>query len=449
METITFENIHVEGIEFHKISVVQITHQMNVHGRCHIEGEIAQHEAEEIIRRVDESFELQVTTTAEGQPSNLFYGVFEKVRMEQGNEYAVLVLDGITTSRKLDVVKGSRTFQNTSMTHGQLLDTLLKEQGTIQMMVSDKAVGALIMKCDETDWEFIIRMASRLGAPACVNIISRIPQIYIGIPPASKAVTIDTHSYTGGNDVNGSGEASASAAIYEYAYLGDEISFQGRSYRIRSVGAEMQKGILECTYQFTVPTGFRVPQVVNTQASGRMMTGIVKEVEADKVRVHLNSVDDSYDEGGNWWFPYSTAYSSQDGSGWYSMPSVDDEVRVFFPSGDEGEAFAAGAVAKNVRADVTDKAWSGINGKEILMTKDGLIITCKDKKIYIKLSDKNGIEIISDQNINVTSGANINISAGNTVKVIAENEVIVGTAESHLNMRKEGISATATNIVIV
>lgn len=449
METITHENIYVEGIPFSRIHVLWITHQVNAHGRCHIEGEIDEQEAKDIVQRMDESFELQVTTTADGQPSRLFYGVFDKIHMEEGNSYATLVLDGITTSKKLDVVKDSRTFQNTSQTYGQLLNTLIQGQGTVQMMVSDKAVGALIMKCDETEWEFIIRMASQLAAPACVNIISRMPQIYIGIPPASKTVTVDTISYGSDNKINSGGEASSSVNIYEYAYLGDEVSFQGKNYRIKSVYAEMKEGILECTYQFTVPTGFQVPRVANRQASGRMMKGIVKAVEADKVQVHLNSVDASYDEGGNWWFPYSTAYSSKDGSGWYSMPSEGDEVRVFFPSGNEGDAFAAGAVAKNVRADVTDKAWSGVNGKEILMTKDGLIITCKEQKIYIKLSDENGIQIISDQNINITSGANINISAGDTVKVIAENEVIIGTAESHLNLRKEGISATAENIVIV
>lgn len=192
-----------------------------------------------------------------------------------------------------------------------------------------------------------------------------------------------------------------------------------------------------------------MPQTANGSVSGRMLRGIVKKVEADKVQVHFASVDSSYDEGGDCWFPYSTAYSSQDGSGWYSMPAENDEVRVFFPSGDEGEAFAAGAVAKNVRANVKDKAWSGTNGKEILMTADGLVITCKDQKIYIKLSDADGISIISDANINVTSGSNVNISAGDTIKILAENEVVLGTAESHINIRKEGISATGNNIIMI
>lgn len=449
METITYENIQVAGIPFSKLQVLWISHAVNEHGRCHMEGEIARQEAENIIQRVDESFALQITTTAEGQPARLFYGICEKISMEQGNLYAKLIIDGVTTSRKLDVAKGNRTFQNTSQTYNQLLNTFLAGKATVQVQVSDKPVGALIMQCEETEWEFAIRMASHLSAPACINIISQMPQLYIGIPPASKTITTEGVSYGSGKQGVGSGEVSNSITGYEYAYLGDDVTFQGKTYRVKSIYAQLQGGILECSCQFTMPAGFQVPKSVNRQVSGRMMTGIVQQVEADKVKVHLNSVDSSYDEGGDWWFPYSTAYSSKDGSGWYSMPAMYDEVRVFFPSGNEGEAFAAGAVAKNARTDVTDKAWRGINGKEILMTQDGIIITCKEGKVYIRLSEDNGIEIISEQNINVTSGANISISAGNTVSVIAENEVIIGTAQSHLNLRKEGISATADNIVIV
>ena len=130
------------------------------------------------------------------------------------------------------------------------------------------------------------------------------------------------------------------------------------------------------------------------------------------------------------------------------MPAVGDEVRVFFPSGNEADAFAASSVAKNVREKVTDKCWSGLNGKQILMTEEGLVITCKEGKLYIKLSDAKGIEIISDMDINITSATKVNIQGGEEVKIIAENEVMVGTATSYLDIRREGITASAENIIL-
>ena len=202
----------------------------------------------------------------------------------------------------------------------------------------------------------------------------------------------------------------------------------------------MTDGILECTYSMGLKTSFQAAPITNSHASGRMMTGTVTAVMADKVQVFLNSVDSQEDSSSNWWFPYSTAYSSADGSGWYSMPAVGDEVRVFFPSGNEADAFAASSVAKNVREKVTDKCWSGLNGKQILMTEEGLVITSKEGKLYIKLSDAKGIEIISDMDINITSATKVNIRGGEEVKIIAENEVLVGTATSYLDIRKEGIT---------
>lgn len=448
METITYENIKVDGIPFKKIRCLSIAHAVNAHGVCHIEGELPRQEAAEVVNRADESFALQIGTTAEGQPSRLFYGAIQAIRMEQENDYAVLVIDGITSSGRLDTLKGSKTFQNKSQTYEELLNGLLQERGKVQVMVSDKPVGSFIIKCDETDWSFIVRMASQLSAPACINIISQIPQIYIGIPAASRTVQVDSPSFASAKNVLGGGSSAQSVVSYEYAYLGDQLLLNGKNCRIRAVNAKLEDGILTCAYEIGNVASFTVQKSSNAQVSGRMIKGTVKNVEADKVQVFFHSVDDSYDEGGSCWFPYSTAYSSQDGSGWYSMPEEGDEVRVFFPSGNEGEAFAAGAVAKHVRADVRDKAWSGVNGKEILMTKDGLIITCKEQKIYIRLSDEHGIEIISDQNINVTSGANVSISAGDAIKILAEKEVVLGTAESHINIRKEGISATGENIII-
>ena len=44
--------------------------------------------------------------------------------------------------------------------------------------------------------------------------------------------------------------------------------------------------------------------------------------------------------------------------------------------------------------------------------EEGLVITCKEGKLYIKLSDAMGNEIISDMDINITSATKVNIQGG-------------------------------------
>ncbi|MGN0305037.1 MAG: contractile injection system protein, VgrG/Pvc8 family, partial [Lachnospiraceae bacterium] len=420
--------------------------------------------AGEFAKRADETFLVEITTTAKEQPSRLFCGVIDSLKVTRQQEYAILEVMAKTTSSQIDVKKDSRTFQNTTKTYGQIMNRLLEEKGTVSVTVTDKPIGAFIMQCNETDWEFMIRMASQLGVPAFANIVAKTPHIYIGLPPSGQTRQIDTifSDYTKSdaeyrsfaeNISPGLGTmredfASERIQSYSYLYLGDTVLFRGKEVRIKSIEARLCDGILECSYVLGLKTSFQVPAIANMQASGRLMTGRVSEVKADKVKVFFCSVDSREDEESNWWFPYSTAYSSQDGSGWYSMPQKGDEVRIFFPSGNEADAFAAGSVAKNVRPNVKEKCWSGLNGKQILMTEDGLVITCREGKLYLKLSDEKGIEIISDMDINITSGTKVNIQGGDEVRIIAENEVLVGTATAYLDIRKEGITASAENIIL-
>lgn len=464
MSTITYENIRINGAPIEKVLELHISHTPNTHGVARVKGIAPYESARDFAERADETTGIEITTTAEGQPKRLFYGVISNLGIEQLPEYAVVDLSIETTSSRLDARKCSRTFQNTQKTYGQILNQIMAGNGTVSVMVSDKPIGALIMQCDETDWEFTVRMASRLGVPAFANIIAQTAQIYIGLPPAGQSKAIQTHSYdyaksdadyqsvTSNNTLAASAMredfSSEQVHSYDYLYLGDTVTLNGRSSQVSTVRAELTDGILECTYSLSLKTGFRVPEIKNQQASGRMMTGIVTKVEADRVQVFLNSVDSEADGSSDWWFPYSTAYSSQDGSGWYCMPAENDEVRVFFPSGNEADAFAASSVAKNVRQNVTDKCWSGLNGKQILMTQEGLAIICKEGKLYLNLSDSSGIEIISDLDINITSGTRVNIQGGDSVKIIAKNEVMVGTASSYMDIRNEGITVSSKNIIL-
>lgn len=87
--------------------------------------------------------------------------------------------------------------------------------------------------------------------------------------------------------------------------------------------------MLVSTVCMNTQKAFVQKEVTNTQISGKMYTGIVQAVQKDQVQVHLVDIDSEYDGAGNVWLPYSTAYSSSDGSGFYCMPAEGDQVRVF------------------------------------------------------------------------------------------------------------------------
>lgn len=342
METISYANLKVEGFPFRKITAVQIIHRPNEHGVAIVEGEVDTEQAQDMMQRVDEMLRLNLVTTADGQPDRLFSGCVKDIGLRQENEYSIVTLSLYTTSRLLDVTKKKKTYQQVSHTYGQIITDGIQEKGDLHMMVTDKAIGQLIMKYNETDWEFAMRMASQLGAPLVADIAAPRPQLYVGLPPSRKTVEIESKAFSYGSSVDNLAKLSGSmgqdfaaqqAQSYQYAFIGDTVLMNGKSARIKGISAVLTDGILHISYELMQSNGsmagIAVPKTVS-KASGKMMKGTVKAVNMDKVQVHVTDIDKEYDGGGDWWFPFSTAYSSSDGSGWYCMPEVGDEVRVFF-----------------------------------------------------------------------------------------------------------------------
>lgn len=479
MEVISYSNVKVEGFPFHKIISMEIKHNPNEHGIAQVTGEIDNEQAQRIVQRVDEKMIVMITASAKGQPSKLFCGCVDKISADRENEYSRVNLQLVSTSKRLDITKEDKTFQDTSKTYGQIVSEDISETGDLHMMVSDKAIGALIMKYSQTKWEFALRMAGKLGAPLVTDIYSERPQLYIGMPPARKTIQIESQTF-------GSDGGSEIIETDAYAYLGDQISLNGKKNKtIKGVHAYLADGIMHMEYQLMdagtgtlsnmsalgVKAGINgtlnaeqagglnaasgagdvsaiAAPPAGSQASGKMMKGIVQAVSGDKVQVHLVDIDSSYDVGGNWWFPYSTAYSSSDGSGWYCMPEVGDEVRVFFPSGNEGDAFAASSVCSNPPSNPKHKSWKTPGGKEILLTDEGLYIIGKSGKIYINLTDEKGVEIYSDKEINVSSDAKVSISAADELHIVAENQITIGTEEAYIDLTKNTATLAASEILI-
>ena len=117
MSTITYENIKVDGAPIEKVLELHIAHAPNSHGYARVKGIAPYESAQDFAKRADETTGIAITTTAEGQPGRLFYGVISSLNIEQLPEYAVIDLSIETTSSRLDAKKCSRTFQNTQKTY--------------------------------------------------------------------------------------------------------------------------------------------------------------------------------------------------------------------------------------------------------------------------------------------------------------------------------------------
>lgn len=462
--SITYGSIQVEGFPFRKITQMYISHRPNEHGMITIVGEIDAKDAKKCVQRADETSQILVKAQ-DGGSVTLFNGGLMNISASSEADYSILTVRGITSSYMQDIKKLSRSYQNGAKTYEQILNEAYAGDGAVEFTITDKAIGSMVMQMDETNWEFTKRMASRFNAPVFAGITAAKPRVFVGLPPSGGAKAIKTVSYTQGKQddaysaVTQNAMAEGSSALrqdfsatavrsYDYAYLGDELCLNGEKCRVKGVEGRLVNGVLEMEYELAGKTGFVAPIAPNAACSGRILLGQVKEVKKDTVKVHLIEIDKEYDSGGSWWFPYSTAYSSKDGSGWYCMPEVGDYVRVMFPSKNEADGFAASSVNTAPLSNPRHKSLKAPSGKEILMTDEGLYVICQHQKIFIDLTQEKGIKIVSNKDITVESEANVTIQASKDIQVLAKQQILLQSGESYINLLPDKITLAAKDVLI-
>lgn len=467
IEVISYLNLSVGLFPFTKILNLKIEHGPNVFGQCIVIGEMNHENADEIAQRIDESSETEVVTTASGQPTRLFCGIVKNVSVDHQNEYAKVtaVLEG--TCKKLDIQPHQRSYQDTTATYGDLIRKSISGEGTAEITVTDKQTGTIIVQYDETNWDFGIRMASQLGAPVFSDLQADKPRLYVGLPPSDQIKDLSTTTFQMAkspldNDapsekiVVSEDTSDAGLKSYCYIFVGNFVKVDTRFYAVKSVSAEMRDGILEMSYGLlpigneapapgstTDVKGLAVPAKTNQNCSGKMFTGTVKNVSGSKVQVQF-SFDSEF--SGNYWFEYSTAYSSSDQSGWYCMPEKEDTVRVFFPCGDEGQAFAASSTPKFMGKDPADKVWMA-HGKCIQLTKDGIKISCDGEEAYIDLSPMGEIVISSKKDLMVHAAGEVRIEAAK-IQMAADERISLGTDRAFIDISEDTITLLGNEVIV-
>ena len=121
------------------------------------------------------------------------------------------------------------------------------------------------------------------------------------------------------------------------------------------------------------------------------------------------------------------------------MPELGDSVKLYFPSLKEEQGIIL--ILNSIRRQMKDgdetskpeiKFFRTKFGKEIMFSKDEIVISCIDGEEYIKLNEKSGIEIHSKKDIRVTSKDNLVVNAGDNLIVDAQDEIKIACKESGL-----------------
>lgn len=447
VEGISYESIRIKGYNIESIKEIKITSSVNNHSDLKFTAILKSEQKDEDIFSITNNKKIEVYYTTNNENITLFYGVITDVEIESNIDVYTMKVQAKSMSYLMDIKLKSRSFQNTAMTTHELVNSIMSEYSgsNVNFNIPDKSVGELLIQYEETDWEFLKRIASKynqglfpimqsneinydIGVHECFKEI-KTPNIYYEVYKDLDEYEDMLENYI--DDANEAEYTTYKITNYEILNLGDNTSISGMNFYVYEAEYEMKNGILENTYKLRVKNGIRQKTLFNTKVIGTSIKGKIINVKNDVVQIHLD-IDSSQNSSNAYWFKFSTMSASNDGSGWYCMPEIGDSVRAYFPTKDEDQTFAVSAVsnykqgageAEDRMGNPDDKYLRTANDKQVKLTPDGVFISCDSGQADMNLKSDGTLVISSQNNISISAQENIKIEAGKKMLLTSSNGI--------------------------
>lgn len=428
----SLHDIEVTGLELTEVLECEIESRMGEHSRLVLLARVSN---EELVFELPDCQNVEVSLREGNERKILFFGIVTDIQMSETGQVKTARIEGKSRSWLMDREKHSRSFQDSSMTFRGLVREILGdyEETDLDYAAEEKELGNLMIQYEETDWEFLQRALSQTGIMLTPD--SRQPglKLYAGVPELIEneisyhivEMEKDMEGYYGlkanGREVHAVDFTRYRVVSEQLLGIFEPIQIQGvplSAYGYRYTFADQEMwGI----YEVQSAKGLTVSAIYPMHLIGVALNGNVVNVSGTKVQVAMD-IDGGNTERALYPFPYSTISASGDGSGWYCMPEIGDDVRVYFPSKKESEAIALSAVS-NYDAPVGGEDRMSDPNSRYLSTKSGQELALAPD--YIKFSSGKKASAVTIQ----TDGK-VKIQSQSVVKAVAQEDFVIHAQES-------------------
>ncbi len=451
----------VEPFALERILELELVKKTNEHSRFRVRGVLEEGEEE---RLIEESWEDKPVKLLE-EGNVLFCGVAEDVGVICENGVYYLEAEAVSWTVKLDKTEKKRSFQEKGLGYHSIASQLASEAGgKADCNAPEKQVSNLLLQYRETDWEFLKRLASHSNSVLVPDQTAAEPSFAFGAAEGKeyKDEAVRIGDFAVRKKVSRYRRLSQAEEItyqeedaVEYTLrtdhaaleIGDYINWKGKKLYVREAFIHLKGSVFTCRYGLTTKTGLSAEKMVHPFISGLTLSGKVLKAEGDKVKVHL-AIDAGQEESKAYPFPYATGYSADGHTGWYVMPEEGDTVEIVFPTEDENDAYAVQSARQEdteKTADPKVKYLRTPDGKEIKLDKEEILITANDNITYIKINEKNGVEIITDKEVQVTSGGSVTVASGDQISMMSKNDFSIVSGKNLLVSAADSIAMVCKN----
>ena len=306
----------------------------------------------------------------------LFCGYQEKVEIKEEGRYRIADVQAVSGTILLDQKKCNRVFQKKAQTYMGIANTVTAdtEHSACILPGSDMQTGGTLIQYQETDWNFLKRMASQLGLPLVPDISYYYPRFYLGLPEGEKKelgeilscdMCFDGRYYA----VSGKCLIDRKDFIcYDVVTrislsLGDRVTYEGRELHVSQKKTELVRGEVIFTYRLAGSSYTWVPWEDNLDYTGMSFVGAIVGTQGEQVEVAFD-IDQTAAGGNRYGFALAT------GNLMYCMPQKGTKTSLYIGNGDEAQGIATGCIRTN--GSTCEGTTIESNGGLVLMAKEGI-----------------------------------------------------------------------------
>lgn len=447
------ERLLVEPFTFLSYLKLECAKELNEHGTLQITGIIDQEKEQEYIKMARKETWVKVKAISESEEEQSFFeGILTGLWIKKENQLSILTIEIKTGSFLLDIESHTRSFQDLGFRYIDVIHTCMEAAEALFILLDreNETTKQFLMQYKETDWEFIKRLSSYMGVVLIPedNIAGK--KVHFDYRTENELKELQSDSYQMEQDykfyerrkATGKDLEIADAIGYivrtrEILMLGEIIQFKKKKFVIGKVTSWLEGHELYHEYHLITRTRGLISPIYNSKLAGISLKAKVIDVDKTMVQVQIQE-DENKENCKSCWFDYATVYSTPDGTGWYCMPEIGDEVRLVIPDQQESHAYVASSVhigTTGERSNPNEKSWKNRQNKEIMFTP-GSIILRNNNGLLIELSDQEGIKIISNKNIIIQSDGNIQMKSQKSgINMSAKSSILMqqGVAKIQMN----------------
>lgn len=436
-------------------SELTILKRINDHARVRAVAVVPEGEEDKYINMTKTQTSIEIKSEDDSGDTILFKGIVTDIEVKAVRGVYYVIIDGVSSTFNLDLKSKRRSFQNKDMTYTSLIKEVIKDYSGadyIDIAAKSNKIEKFIIQYDETDWQFLKRMASHFNTGLIADASSDKPKFWFGIAQGGQKGNIEQFNYSVSKRI---ADFRVSSENYiegiedkDFTYfkvetdaildIGDSISFMSKNLSVFQSTAKLKDGILIHEYLLTQEKGMSQDIIFNEKVKGASVEGKVLEIKEDNIKVHLE-IDEKQNKEEAYWFPYSTYYTTEGQTGWYCMPELDDHVKLYFPTNKEEEGVITNSIRRRTQGGdfITDpdvKYFRTKYGKELMFSKDEIMITGKDGEVLIRLIEGEGIEIYSSKDIKIKADKGLFIESGKNISISAGSNINMECKDSQIEM---------------